>query len=120
MMERIADHGQKLIEFFTLDPDTNPVTLCKKLRRLEIKSNAMMVDYCNGDLDGDEIESYCLDDLRPKLEKILGPGNMEHIYINRDPRGYTLKINEIASTRASFHKDWGGYSIIAPDLRESP
>jgi len=113
MYERIEKHGQTIVNYFGMDIE--PVALCKKLRRLEIKSNLVMVDYCNGDIDSDGVEDYTLKDLRPKLEKIFGQG-ISSIYINHDPRGYTLKLNEIESKRVNGYKDWGGYFILAPDF----
>lgn len=56
------------------------------------------------------------------------------IFVNRDPRGYALKIDEAwvreysnnnpppsAANHAvcRLHRDWGGYGIIAPDLTDS-
>lgn len=51
------------------------------------------------------------------------------VFLNRDPRGYALKIDDQwirdRATRIStngetypLHTDWGGYGIIAPDLSE--
>jgi len=42
------------------------------------------------------------------------------VFINRDPRGYALKINDdwMRATDCRLHRDWGGYGIIAPDLTE--
>ena len=114
MYEKIEKHGQTLIDYFGINED--PVKLCLTLRRLETKANRVMVDYCNGDLDGPEVERFCLDYLKPRLVKIFGKNGYKSIYINRDPRGYTLKVNEIESKRINGYKDWGGYFIIAPDL----
>lgn len=38
------------------------------------------------------------------------------IFINRDPRGYQLKIDDAYAAGLVIHKDWGGYGIIAPDI----
>jgi hypothetical protein len=40
------------------------------------------------------------------------------IFINRDPRGYALKIDDawMRETNAALHTDWGGYGIIAPEF----
>ncbi len=50
------------------------------------------------------------------------------VFVNRDARGYALKINDEwlnqqrsrADTvhKAVIHRDWGGYGIIAPDFAE--
>lgn len=115
-MERIRKHGEDLKRIFGLSDD--PIKLCKKLRRLELAANAMMVKYCNGEIDFDTLQAYELEDLKPKLEKILGTkAVVSMVYINQDPRGYTLKLNEVVSNRSEIHKDWGGYGILAPDLK---
>ncbi len=38
------------------------------------------------------------------------------VFINRDPRGYALKIREEAVMGMRIHRDWGGYGIIAPEI----
>jgi hypothetical protein len=42
------------------------------------------------------------------------------IFANGDPRGYALKIRSeyVKNNNLDIHRDWGGYGIIAPDLRE--
>lgn len=42
------------------------------------------------------------------------------VFLNRDPRGYSLKIeSEWTKEHApELYQDWGGYGIIAPDLTE--
>ena len=40
------------------------------------------------------------------------------VFVNRDPRGYALKIDDawMGAQKAVLHRDWGGYGILAPDL----
>lgn len=40
------------------------------------------------------------------------------IFVNRDPRGYALKIDDkwMREHKAALHQDWGGYGIIAPEI----
>jgi hypothetical protein len=42
------------------------------------------------------------------------------VYVNRDARGYALKIKDewMRDNRVTLYSDWGGYGIIAPDLIE--
>ena len=48
-------------------------------------------------------------------------GVPEGLYINTDPRGYALKIDdEVFKTHykgISLQTDWGGYGLLAPDLK---
>lgn len=43
------------------------------------------------------------------------------VFVNLDPRGYALKINDewMRANSVTLHSDWGGYGIIAPDLTDS-
>ena len=47
------------------------------------------------------------------------------VFLDRDPRGYSLKVSEeyqraqIAAGKPYLYGDWGGYGIIAPDLTET-
>lgn len=44
----------------------------------------------------------------------------EGLYINTDPRGYALKIDDTVFNASyegiSLQTDWGGYGLLAPDL----
>ena len=140
----IREHGLGLIRFFGLDPNlVDPINLCKKLRRLENQAHRITTQLCNGfpELDHDSQEDH-IAELEIKLCRIEGkvcdllqshydetPRNkqvkLNAIFINRDPRGYALKVDsEIIkyfakeTNYADFfpHQDWGGYGILAPDL----
>ncbi len=41
------------------------------------------------------------------------------VFINRDPRGYALKINDewMRANNAKLETDWGGYGLIAPEIK---
>jgi hypothetical protein len=53
------------------------------------------------------------------------------VFLNRDPRGYALKIDEewlqaarrdgrtVGAVGCCIYQDWGGYGIIAPNLTET-
>ena len=100
MYKKITEHGSKLNTVFSLTGD--PVKLYKRLHRLELA-----------------IDTYQEKSLIPRLAKIIGAENMDKIYVNHDPRGYTLKLTETESLKhTSLFKDWGGYGILAPDFSE--
>ena len=142
----IREHGEGLIRFFGLDPNlVDPINLCKKLRRLENKAHEITTQLCNGfpELDHESQEDHTAE-LEIKLCRIEGKvqdlldsyqlkksapskwvKKLNAIFINRDPRGYALKVDsEIIkyfakeTNYADFfpHQDWGGFGIIAPDL----
>lgn len=122
----IREHGEGLIRFFKLDPfKTDPIDLCKKLRRLENKAHQITTQMCNGYLK----EEVKLFEIEEKVKALLDPHKyplikkqINAVFINHDPRGYALKLDDetvkyYEELGEYFpHKDWGGYGIIAPDL----
>ena len=125
----IIKHGQDLIALFKLDPTTDPVKLCKALRRWENKAHAMTTHLCNGTgyaMDP-ETEEYpeadrIHDNTLAGVDKLLNfKAQGIPVFINYDARGYALKIREewtgaYRVDGGSIYTDWGGYGIIAPDL----
>jgi hypothetical protein len=41
------------------------------------------------------------------------------VFINRDPRGYQLKIKDdwMTANNADLERDWGGYGLLAPEIK---
>jgi hypothetical protein len=122
MYEQITKHGQQLVRLFDLPRDTDPVKLCKQLRRVEVEATRYAVDLCNGDIDPTEEEQDIQHDrIIAKVRKILGENSHKvPIIVNRDPRGHALKIDDgwMRDHNAVLHRDMGGYGIIAPDFSE--
>lgn len=141
-LEAIRRHGETLLAAFPNATEQNPIALCKKLRRIETSLQRPLVDYCNGDFDagenGEKLDAIT-DKARSRVIVLLGITDAvtaDAILINRDPRGYALKIDDEwmrekgwtlnRSNRhtngsgsiavARLHRDMGGYGIIAPDL----
>lgn len=119
MYQRIKKHGEDLNRIF--NTGIEPITLCKKLRRLENKAHQLATDYCNGEngVDSENWESLC-QPILDKVHKILGDFHPDHsgIFINGDARGYALKIDDevVRENALDIFTDWGGYGIIAPDF----
>lgn len=134
MYERIRTHGENLNRIF--DTEYDPVTLCKKLRRLELKAHHATTCLCNTNtLDLLELNRFTgrdvhqateeeqdafFDKIKARLLKILGPKAHVACFINYDPRGYALKIKDsyIQENNIKIDQDWGGYGILAPDYSE--
>jgi len=119
-LEQITKHGENLNAIFNTGLD--PVTLCKKLRRLENKANKLATDYCNGDngIDSENWEQKCKPILTAVFKILNRQGNFGKIpvYINRDARGYALKISDkdMRAKKLTLYSDWGGYGILAPEF----
>ena len=123
MMEQIEAHGRNLLAIFPNAAERDPIALCKKLRRLEAKAQAIGLRLCNGPEYANENEpDQACAAILAKVNAILGNArNAVPVFINRDPRGYALKIDDeaIRELRAHgkpIHSDWGGYGILAPDF----
>lgn len=120
MYARIISHGNGLIEFFNL-PIQDPIALSKKLFRLENKAHDLAIRYTNGLMETNKYETEA-NKILVSLSKIIGKNNMKKVFINGDPRGYALKIDDKYQDRlykVGIYRDWGGYGIIAPDFSEN-
>ena len=113
MHKNIMEHGDNLNVIFGLDVDK--VKLCKSLRRIETALTIPLERYCNGEIDEKEITRIENNKLK-LLGKLIGEHNLKMIFINRDPRGYALKIHSELSKDMKIYRDFGGYGIIAPDF----
>ncbi|HPZ83877.1 MAG TPA: hypothetical protein PL064_10600 [Thermogutta sp.] len=114
----IIEHGKKLLAIFPDATEQDPVLLSRKLRKLEVRAGKLAEAYCNGDIDGTEWEAESVK-LRAAVVKILGCGETFPVFVNADARGYALKIarEAMSSHKWDLAKDWGGYGLLAPDLR---
>lgn len=120
--EAIIKHGEQLNAIFHTGLD--PVTLCKKLRRIEGAAHKLAEDACNYlSMESDEFSNRELH-LYARLLSVLMPEKAitdlksKGVFINFDPRGYALKINDeyMRKHNIKLHTDWGGYGILAPEI----
>ncbi len=134
--EAIIRHGRSLLAAFPNATESDPVALCKKLRRIETAVARPLLDYCNGDFDAgengeklDEITDKAAARVRALLGMVAKSDSFADAYglfVNRDPRGYALKLSDewtreynrsqYATEGLPIHADMGGYGILAPDL----
>ena len=121
LYELITIHGERVKKFFNMPASTDPVSLCKKLRRLEVKAQQVQDVHAQGEY---EISAIKEAGLMIKLKNLLMPDSTieeflsKKIFLNTDQRGYALKISDEVIKGHEFYKDWGDFGIIAPDLRE--
>lgn len=69
MYNQIEKHGNDLNSIFNTGLDA--ITLCKKLRTLELKANKIATDWCNGVIDSESIDSH-IKPVMTKVRAILG------------------------------------------------
>lgn len=118
-LRNIEAHGRKLLAIFPHATERDPVKLCKRLRRLEAKGAALALQLCNGpELQAERAD--CIgDDILDDVDSLLGfRAQGVPIFVNRDPRGYALKIDDdwMRKHKPDLHSDCGGYGIIAPEI----
>ena len=80
---------------------------------MENKLNRLFTDYCNGV----EINETEVNKARKAVVKLL-PGIGNDLHINRDPRGYALKVEADRAKACELPTDWGSYGLIAPDFSD--
>ena len=118
MYEEIEKHGEALNRIF--NTGLEPVALCKKLRRLEVKASRLALDYCNGTngVDTDNWDAKT-EPILTALDKVIHYTDKGYsVFVNGDARGYALKIDSecVKDEQLDIYKDWGGYGILAPDF----
>ncbi len=103
-----GENGKAFCDFELAD-------MLSKILKLEGVANRTAVAYCNGDIDSDEWE-LSKEDYTEKINDIFG--FIPHgFFINGDPRGFTLKIdNEDNFYPNAIFKDMGGYIHLAPEI----
>jgi hypothetical protein len=121
---RIRWHGEQLQAIFPATRELDPVELCRKLRRIENKVNRHNERICSD-------EAYCQEMTEEKelkfdsrilwqLDKLLRFTSIGvPVFLNGDPRGYALKIKSeyVSEKNLNIHRDWGGYGILAPEIK---
>ena len=123
MYARIKKHGEDIKKIFSLPADTDPIKLCKSLRRLESTAQTIQETHGNGYYKTAARQEAAL---IVKLKNLLMPDSTPEeflkfgIFLNTDQRGYALKIpDKILKQNAwTIYKDMGEFGILAPDLNE--
>lgn len=117
----IIKHGEQLNAIFHTGLD--PLTLCKKLRRIEGTAQKLAEDACNYLSMGSKEYQTRWGVIQSRLFAVLQVDNpknrLQHsIHINMDPRGYALKIDNeyMRAHNIQLYRDWGGFGILAPEF----
>ncbi len=109
---------ERLSEFLGNKQDGKKLSL--KLLVLEKRGNQAATDYCNGENGMGEAQwEFEKEHLMKEVLKAFGAKEMTGLFINGDPRGYALKIDDdkvktFYPDSIGFHRDWGGYGILSP------
>lgn len=114
--QQIEKHGNDLLRIFPRTAITDPLKLSKRLYRLEGQARRLCEDYCNGVGDVDDWGCAKARILHAVDKVLRFTQEGVPVFINGDPRGYSLKIPNtyVQHHNLEIHQDWGGYGILAP------
>lgn len=114
--EQILRHGFALQRIFPKTKGMGPVALCKSLHRLESEAHSAAERYSSYPTPEGYIEKKEASILK-RLDQLLGYKSADvPVFVNLDPRGYALKIDDGYARNLDIHKDWGGYGILCPEF----
>ena len=122
--EEVRKHGENLKDIFRNCYHMDPFDLYQKVRAIEKDASTIGLRLCNDSTYSAETAKCDERDVMWELSRLLGfeenKGIGKSIFVNRDPRGYALKIEDayVKKHDLKIHRDWGGYGILAPDFSE--
>jgi|TARA_R110002020_G_scaffold42141_1_gene123796 hypothetical protein len=96
----------------------------EKLQCLEKRACKFNEDHCNGLIDSESDWEKQSQAFKLELNEILRPGSPAILYVNGDPRGYSLKIETeerqrlFREEKINIWGDWGGYGILCPQFED--
>jgi len=117
VQRRRANHHKALeVLAYQVGCDTQGLALWRQLRRLESWLSVYSAQYCNGDIDTEKWKEIKQTGFN-RLSRIFGGRIPEGVFINSDPRGHALKLdNERITIPQGMETDWGGYGILAAEV----
>ena len=117
-IQRRRENHHKALESlaYQVGLETHGLALWRQLRRIETWFSHYSVEYCNGTIDTDKFEAI-RQQAKNRLAKVFGGRIPDGVFINSDPRGYALKLdNEQVAIPQGMETDWGGYGILAAEI----
>jgi hypothetical protein len=82
---------------------------------LEKKMHKFAEDDCNGLINDDDESTRFREAIEGEVRKLFNC-HLKDFYINTDPRGYALKIDDENNGTTPLYRDMGGYGILSPDF----
>lgn len=115
---RILTHVLSLRRIFPKAATIPIEDLYPRLHRLEAEAHGFAERECNEQLPDGASERKDASLLR-RLDVLLGFREAKiDVFINGDPRGYALKIDDacMKAKELDLYRDMGGYGILCPDF----
>lgn len=120
--EREAHHAalEQLAKSINPKIQESGFRIWQRLNQLERVAHAATTDYCNGVIDMQQLDKTC-DFVTRGVERLFAGELPPRFHINRDPRGYALKLDasddgSTPATEFALHQDWGRNQILAPTI----
>lgn len=114
IMKSRAAHHAALKAMLPGDDTRSGLQVWRQLRRLECKASQIATDLCNGTIEQEKADIQ-LEAIQGKVADVFGGQLPKGFFVNRDPRGYALKL-EPGSVEHALHTDWERYQILAPEI----
>lgn len=93
--------------------------LSTALLKLERQASKAALNYCNGVTTSEQFEVVS-NQITLQVQKLFR-NELKGFFVNGDPRGYALKINDKVFNEiyrsTGLQSDWGGYGILSPDIQ---
>lgn len=114
-------HCRNLAKLANFDyPETfyKGLEIYEKLSKAENQLNRLTTDECNTGKD----HTKKTDKILETVKNIFTDEVSKHIFLNGDPRGYSLKFTEQYTKdlredqEVNIYQDFGGYGILAPEF----
>lgn len=117
LQRRRTNHHKALETLaYQVNCTTQGLALWRQLRRIESWFTVYSTRYCNGTIDSEPFEDV-KQQAYNRLSKVFGGRIPDGVFINSDPRGYALKLdNEKVTIPEGMERDWGGNGILAAEI----
>ena len=100
----------------------NGKKLSVALLKLEREAHQVAEDYCNGTrfTESETAWETFKDGIEAQVQALFN-GKLAGFFVNGDPRGSALKLDQNHTIKASgygieLHRDWGGYGLLSPEI----
>lgn len=86
----------------------------KSLTLCENRAHFLSEQACNGEITDKVFDREILA-VTKLLTKLFGGALPDNFFVNGDPRGYALKLDQGVNYHPLSYTDMGGYGILAPE-----
>lgn len=108
-------HHEALKAMAPKNSNRTGLEMWRRLRRIEAKGAAFALQLCNGPELSEAEQDAITEQIKLAVAREFGGQLPKGFFLNRDPRGYALKL-EPDSVPLALHRDFGGYQILAPEI----